>query len=155
MPLKLTMPLREKPKPTCVMLINDIARLFHEQMRKSTEEHHFKTTYRLILRAVARQGGMSQLQIAQEIHLAPPTVSITLQKMEKEGLVRREVDPKDLRQVLVRLTDKGREIDHILRKTAEEIDQSIMKDITPQEIEVLYPILKKMYRNISADREHE
>ena len=75
-------------KPTCVMLINEIAKLFHDRMREKCERLNFKPTYQAILRVVAHEPGLSQLEIAGRVHLAPPTVSLALQKMEAEDLIR-------------------------------------------------------------------
>ena len=136
-------------KPTCVMLINEIAKLFHERMREKCERLNFKPTYQAILRVVAHEPGLSQLEIAGRVHLAPPTVSLALQKMEAEDLIRREPDARDLRQVLVHLTDKGREMDDIMRHTAETTDKLITKGLTREELETIYPILMKMHDNIA------
>ncbi len=136
-------------KQTCVMLINEISKLFHDRMRQRGERSNFKPTFQSILRVVARDPGLSQLEIAGRVHLAPPTVSLALQKMEAEGLIRREPDARDLRQVLVYLTDKGREMDDIMRHTAESTDKLITKGLTKEELETIYPILVKMRDNIA------
>ena len=135
-------------KPTCVMLINDISKLFHDRMRQKSERSNFKPTYQSILRVVAHEPGLSQLEIASRVHLAPPTVSLALQKMEAEGLIRREPDARDLRQVLVFLTDTGREMDDVMRHTAESTDKLITKGLTREELDTIYPILLKMRDNI-------
>lgn len=135
-------------KPTCVMLINEISKLFHDRMRQKGERSNFKPTYQAILRVVAHEPGLSQLEIAGRVHLAPPTVSLALQKMEAEKLIRREPDARDLRQVLVHLTDKGREMDDVMRHTAESTEKLITKGLSREELETIYPILLKMRDNI-------
>jgi DNA-binding MarR family transcriptional regulator len=54
--------------------------------------------------------GISQRELAEIVHLAPPTVTAMLQKMERHGLVERKSDERDQRLVRLRLTDAGREM---------------------------------------------
>lgn len=63
------------------------------RMREKCERLNFKPTYQAILRVVAHEPGLSQLEIAGRVHLAPPTVSLALQKMEAEDLIRRSLMP--------------------------------------------------------------
>ena len=102
-------------KPTCVMLINEISKLFHDRMRQKGERANFKPTYQAILRVVAHEPGLSQLEIAGRVHL----------------------------------TDKGREMDDVMRHTAESTEKLITKGLSREELETIYPILLKMRDNIA------
>ena len=142
---------RNSRKSTCIMLINDISKLFQDRIHDMSMEKHLKTTYQVLLRVIAQEDGLSQLEIANRVHLAPPTVSITLQKMEKEGLIAREPDPEDLRQVKVHITDKGRAMDDVIVQAAKATEKNILKGITQEELDTIYPILLKMKDNILED----
>lgn len=52
--------------------------------------------------------GISQRDLAEKLHLARPTITIMLQKMEHEGLIERWDDPEDQRLTRIRLTEAGR-----------------------------------------------
>lgn len=54
--------------------------------------------------------GISQRELAEIMHLAPPTVTAMLQKMEHHGLVERRPDEHDQRLTRLSLTDAGREM---------------------------------------------
>lgn len=62
----------------------------------------------MVLGMIERHGGISQRDLAEKMHLARPTVTIMLQKMEAEGLIERWDDPEDQRLTRIRLTDAGR-----------------------------------------------
>jgi len=83
------------PKPG--LLINEIAKLFHDRMRKRAEALVFQTGYRQILRFLAHEDGVTQIDIARDCHFAAPTISVSLKKMEKEDLIRRRPDKRDTR----------------------------------------------------------
>jgi DNA-binding MarR family transcriptional regulator len=62
----------------------------------------------MVLGALAGHDGISQKDLAEKMHLARPTITIMLQKMEHEGLIERWDDPDDQRLTRIRLTDAGR-----------------------------------------------
>jgi DNA-binding MarR family transcriptional regulator len=62
----------------------------------------------VVLGMLAGHEGISQKDLAEKMHLARPTVTIMLQKMESEGLIERWDDPDDQRLTRIRLTESGR-----------------------------------------------
>ena len=62
----------------------------------------------MLLGALAGHEGIAQRDLAERMHLARPTVTIMLQKLEHEGLIERWDDPDDQRLTRIRLTDSGR-----------------------------------------------
>ena len=55
------------------------------------------------------QDGMNQTEIAQQLSVQGATVTDILQRMEESGLVSRQRDPDDNRQVRVYLSEAGQE----------------------------------------------
>jgi DNA-binding MarR family transcriptional regulator len=62
----------------------------------------------VVLGMLSGNDGISQKDLAEKMHLARPTVTIMLQKMEHEGLIERWDDIEDQRLTRIRLTDAGR-----------------------------------------------
>jgi DNA-binding MarR family transcriptional regulator len=54
--------------------------------------------------------GVSQRRLADELGLTPGTVSVRVDRLAEAGLVTRTPDPELRRNVLITLTDKGREL---------------------------------------------
>lgn len=142
--------------PTPPMLVNEISRLFHARM-KSVELDGVMSqdSARLIMRVLSREDGVSQLYLTQRTHLKPPTVSVTLRKMEAEGLVVRESDPEDKRAVRVHLTERGRA--HNLRVFARlhELDALLMEGFDETERELLKNLLLRMRENILPEQKEK
>jgi len=59
------------------------------------------------LRVLADRGEISQSRLAELMLLTRPTVTRMLQRMERDGYVRRRTDPDDQRLTRVGLTDEG------------------------------------------------
>ena len=72
--------------------------------------------------------------------------------MEQNGLITRTPDPKDMRQVRVRLTDKGRELHRVAFGIIEETEKNVLMGITPEEQEQLLMLLGKMRDNLLNER---
>ena len=70
------------------------------------------------LRVVSEHDGISQRELAEELHVAPPSVSRMLQNMERAGLVGRRDDERDQRVTRVYITERGRAFEAKFRSIA-------------------------------------
>ncbi len=131
---------------TPLMLINEISRLFKCRMR--SESAGIPDTYRPIIIQLYIFEKLTQIELAQRVHLKAPTVCVTLQKMEAEGYVMREPDANDLRKIWVSLTEKGRLINDNILKKIKAVDNDVMKNITKEEAETLCALLRKVRGNM-------
>ncbi|MBQ8497709.1 MAG: MarR family transcriptional regulator [Clostridia bacterium] len=129
-------------------LINEISKLFHDRIKKQSDDLGFKNGYHQILRFLVREDGVTQIDIVKDSHFKAPTISVTLKKMEEEGLVRRETDKIDMRQTRVYITEKGRELDRKLFAKVMECEDILAQTISEEEQAFLCDILKKMRSNL-------
>lgn len=128
-------------------IINEISRLFAAKMRES-ESEMMQESVRLIIICLAHGDGITQLDLVKKTHLSPPTVSITVKKLEKQGYISRVSDTEDQRAVRVYLTDKGRQLDNSARDTIHNINNILMQGITPEQTEILTQLLGHMRDNL-------
>jgi len=91
------------------------ARLHRHLMLRVFAEQGTPPGQAMCLRIVAAHDGATQREIGERLHLAAPTVTSMLKRMEKNGTISREDDPADQRITRVRLTRRGRELDDELR----------------------------------------
>ena len=52
--------------------------------------------------------GLSQREISEELGISPPTVAVSVKRLEKSGLVERQEDAKDQRRCRIYLTTQGK-----------------------------------------------
>ena len=82
----------------------------------------------IVLGMLAAHEGITQRDLAEKLHLARPTVTVMLQKMEHDGLIVRWDDPDDQRLTRIKLTDAGSEQAQALGKAYTNlIDSTIGK----------------------------
>lgn len=90
----------------------------------------------------------SQKEIADEIGISPSTVTISIKRMEKAGLLQKVQDEKDLRKNLITLTKKGLEYTDRLSMISEEVDLGIFKGFTDEELETMKGYYERMISNL-------
>lgn len=135
-------------KPTPMMLINDVSRMTNNIVRREHDKYNLPASYRHIFFHLAHEDGCTQLQLVNKTKLKPPTVSITLQKMESDGYVKRITDESDMRQTLVYLTDKGMDLHKSMFEKILEIEEKVMTGITGEERDLMCDILNRVINNI-------
>ena len=140
-------------RPICV--INEISKLFGSQIKTMGDKVGFNPTYRPILFNLSREDGKTQLELARLCYLSTPTISLTLQKMENEGLIRRVSDTADARQMRVYLTEVGRTLDNNMRGIINNIDIHALDGFTLEEKELFMKMLEKVKINALEVKDYE
>lgn len=129
-----------------VALMHDIDRMTHDRIKADLPD--LQHSCRMIMMHLAHHDNVSQLELVRATHLKPPTVSVSLQKMEKNGLVTRRTDSTDLRVTRVSLTDKGRELDQHIISTIHEQDTTVIQILSPDELQTFMTLLRKIHSHL-------
>lgn len=89
---------------------------------------------RLVVRLIGQAPGMSARDIAQTLGIHPSTLTGILARLEKQGLIRREVDDNDRRRAQFDLTHAGKRIDRDRKGTVEAAVRRAMGRAAPSVI---------------------
>lgn len=143
-------------KRTPMLLINEISRLMGEKVRQNGDEDPIgQKSGRLLLIELSKKDGRTQLDLAHATHLKAPTISVALQKLEKDGFVSRRPDEYDLRATRVFLTEKGRELDNKIKKKIRAEEKEAIKNLTDSECDTLMRLLNKIKSNLIEETHSE
>ena len=129
---------------TIIMKVNDVSKKFRDYMRKESDKLGLNSAYRPILFHLIKNEGLTQAEIAEKTLLKAPTVSLTLQKMEYEGLIVRKTDEVDQRQTRVYSTEKGHEIFAKQHQIASDLEQRIISHLSEKERVLTNEIIEKL-----------
>ena len=89
------------------------------------------------------EGGKNKpKEIAAELQLENSTISGVLERMEKKGLIERQVSKEDRRFIEVVLTGKGQALREPILKTVEEVNRDVMSVMPETEQEELKDALR-------------
>jgi DNA-binding MarR family transcriptional regulator len=137
-----------------MMLIRDVNKICDDYIRNQTQ-FNIQDSFRNILFHLNFNDGCTQLTLANLTHLKAPTVSVTLQKMEREGYVIRKPNKDDLRQTLVYITEKGKQYNEHVCKTIKTIDTEIFEGVSEEEQRQMIEVLRKVIGNIIQKMNNE
>lgn len=136
------------------MLVNELSKLFNDRMRQKTEALGMADGWRRMFFHLSHNESLTQQELVRKTHLSAPAVSVTLQKMEAEGLVSRQSVPEDQRTTQVRLTPAGHAANRKVISAIHDTEREMLKGVTPEEIAAIRPVLEKMYQNLAAKGLH-
>ena len=96
----------------------------------------------LVLMVLWEKDAQPVNDIAKRLRLETNTVTPLLKRMEAEGILTRTRGEEDARQIIVKLTKKGRDLQERLADVPEAIGSSLLcESVTPETIPGLYAML--------------
>ncbi len=98
----------------------------------------------MILRFLHEEDDITSKELGERTRLDSATLTGVIDRLESVRLVRREHNPRDRRAILVRLTDKGREVGEKLDGLMEEANREFLYDFKDEERAALKGYLDKI-----------
>lgn len=135
--------MKEEEK-TLFMLIGDVHRQFGHKIRELETKNGLGSSFNCILFELEHHGSLTQVEIVNKIHMRPSSISVALQKMEIEGLIKRTVKDDDQRYSVVSITEKGRKISEEMKNEVRLLDETITKQINIGDVELVKKILRQI-----------
>ena len=88
-------------------LVAVVHRLFTRALQGRFAQHGVAVGQWPLLLHLWDEDGLTQKELSRRVHIEEPTTTRTLDRMERDGLVRRARNPRNRRQVNVNLTERG------------------------------------------------
>ncbi len=108
---------------------------------------------RLVIRCLGKFPGMTVGQLAGVLHLDPGTVSTTLNRLERQGILIRRRDARDRRRVSLRLTARGRALDRPAAGTVEHAVERLFRTAARNDIARATMLLDRLIGLLLAEAE--
>ncbi len=99
---------------------------------------------RLAVRLVGRFPGIIAGDLSDMLRVHPSTLTGVLERLVRNGLVRRERDPQDKRRSQLWLTPDGEKINRVTVGTVEAAVARVLKDMTPADLRGAKRVLEKL-----------
>lgn len=97
-----------------------------------------------VLTALAQSGPLDQVRLAGVVALDRTTISVVVRRLERRGLVNRQVSRQDRRSKLIHLTAPGRQLVAQVYPLVEQAQQRMLAPLSEKERRTLISILQKM-----------
>ena len=105
-----------------------------------------------VLIALAERDGCNQCSLAAALNVSRASIGVSLRRMEKVGLVRRETSQTDARYNTVYITEEGKKTLEQANAIVDSTFNAALKDITAEEREVFRRVMEKMNANLNEMR---
>ena len=101
-----------------------------------------------VLGMVSKKEGLSQKELAEILRIKPPTVTVSVQRLEKAGFLYKKPDEKDQRIARIYLTEKGKETKARALQRIRENESVMLEGFSETEQCLLRRFLKQILENI-------
>ena len=108
-----------------------------------------------ILFVLWRKDKITQKELATETGLAKNTITVMLEKMEKNNLIKRITDENDKRKSLVILTEHAKSLKKLFDKISDKMLKKVYKGFSEEEIDKYEEYLHRIIKNLEEKREGE
>ena len=92
------------------LVFREMQRMHRSRLQRVLNEYGLYMGQPMILFALERIPDATQKELADALHISSATITTSLQRMERAGLLTRTTDPRDTRCNHIVLTDKGRHV---------------------------------------------
>jgi len=130
-----------------VFLINKLAHTMSNELERRLRVYDVTTSQWKVLRLLGEQEGRSQVEIQEMLGLEGATVTGILQRMVRQGLAQRRIDPLDKRVQRVYLTEHSRALTLILDSVLGEVSAMALKGFTSDEQAFFLSLLSRAQHN--------
>lgn len=125
-------------------LLSKLTTAHRNLLEKSVQEIGLHSGQVFVLRELWKKDKQRQVDLAERLNLAPPTVNKILGGMLEADLVTRERFDNDARSTRIVLTQKGRDIRPLLEGKWLEIEEQTLMGLTDTEALILKQLLAKL-----------
>jgi DNA-binding MarR family transcriptional regulator len=97
------------------------------------------------LRVISRSDEPPRMtELADHLGIVPRSLTTVVDALEEAGLVRREIDPRNRRAILLRLTDQGTAVRDDLREARRRAAEDLFAPLPPADRERLGELLARL-----------
>lgn len=102
-----------------------------------------------LLRVLWERDGQTPRQLAEQVGVEMPTVTRTVQRMVRDGLVRREANPKDARSVHIYLSKRGWDVQSLASQILDQGTEKALAGFSAADRAHLVGELRRILENLA------
>lgn len=138
-----------RDKFTINYLLWEIIRLQYARSHELFEEYGLHPGQPPLLMCLYDQDGLSQSILASRLHVKPSTITVMIKRLERNGMLYKQIDESDKRICRTFLTQKGHATCKALHKLYEQNELLYNKDLSVEEQILLKRLLMQVRDNLS------
>lgn len=136
---------------TLTYLLTPVSNAYWANLEKAMNAISLHSGQVFVLISLWKQDGQSQIELAKNLNLAPPTVNKMVKSLNNSGFVSLRRGKSDTRLVRVFLTETGREIKGLVNEQWIKLEIQLLSNFTETEKLILVQLFGKLKENLTGD----
>ncbi len=133
-------------------LLRHVAFIIKRRGRDILSDFEITTPQFLALLVLKEKPGITMGELCDRLFLACSTATDLIDRMEKNKYLERKRDTKDRRVIRLAITDKGNDVIHQVIEARRQYVDSILKQLSEEEIDQLAQSLEKLHSLMFAEK---
>ena len=96
--------------------------------------------------------GIPSTSLGPKMGMESTSLSRTLKSMEQLNLINRVANPQDRRSVLIKLTEKGKDLRNLAKKNGLRFNKVVYENIGKEDIDTFLSVMKKINKMIKKKK---
>ncbi len=127
--------------------LGDVVRTIRSRLDRALQRSGLRLGQYQVLRHLWDEDGLTPREIADKLAVEMPTVTRTVQRMVRDGLVERQAHPDDARSVRIYLTKRGLDLHPQLAEIIADQTEHALRGFSPQERADFVAMLERIAEN--------
>lgn len=132
--------------------LSRMQRLYTKSLHTRLGPYDVKPGYLDILHSLWAQDEITQKQLNASLDIEQATLSNTLARMQRDGLIARKADTRDRRHKYIYLTEKGKSLQPAVLSAIEDLQKLVNTGLTVNDRRYFNRVLKQMTEQLEEDQ---
>lgn len=138
-----------KAAPSLLYMVKQVELVVRSHLDELVKPSGITALQYTALTVLERHDGLSAAQLARDSFVTAQSIADLVRSLESRGLVRRERNPRNRRELLILLTGAGRELLARHAGPVRELEERMVRDLTAHQAEQFRQALSKSWHALS------
>jgi DNA-binding MarR family transcriptional regulator len=138
-----------KTAPSLLYMVKQVELVVRSHLDELVRPSGITALQYTALTVLERHDGLSAAQLARDSFVTAQSIADLVRSLENRELVRRERNPRNRRELLILLTDAGRELLGRYEGPVRELEERMVRDLTAHQTEQFRQALTRAWHALS------
>ncbi|MFJ1735420.1 MarR family winged helix-turn-helix transcriptional regulator [Streptomyces sp. NPDC088254] len=138
-----------KTSPSLLYMVKQVELVVRSHLDELVRPSGITALQYTALTVLERHDGLSAAQLARDSFVTAQSIADLVRSLEGRGLVRRERNPRNRRELLILLTEEGRALLARYEGPVRELEERMVRDLTAHQGEQFRLALSKAWQALS------
>ncbi|WP_328500149.1 MarR family transcriptional regulator [Streptomyces sp. NBC_00457] len=138
-----------KAPPSLLYMVKQVELVVRSHLDELVKPSGITALQYTALTVLERHDGLSAAQLARDSFVTAQSIADLVRSLENRGLIRRERNPRNRRELLILLTDAARELLERHAGPVRELEERMVRELTAHQTEQFRQALSRAWQALS------